>query len=548
MIPSYRSLHNKISKESSTRVLTRFDFVRIHHRTFHATAKREIIPLIGLAVVAIVGRYSYRALRRMEEEWEDYEEALKEYNAQNPGNIVRTGTGGASTAAKLIALPILGISTGSANTRISYLPTNATEPYIVENREGARRTPSFVLFENNSNVVPAAIGKMAKSKRYERSTQPSLSQVISPTTSLLQGKNVAQAQRAYQVLVRDLGLNALEKVLGASTSSSSGAPLFGSANGLYPVQPVITYPPTFKDSTVDQFVDAMDALTDSSTGIQYVSEPVAATVAANHFKLFAKASSTGAPTDGPILVMDIGGEGLSTCLVSPKNESILYHSQYPGMGVDTLVTAIVNVLVRDFYKISSSSTTNKDLKDIVQGDGTALQRLYDAAEDTLWELSSSKPGHRSQISIPYLSMDFQTRQPRHLNVGISSNLVEDELTHMLVNQLVKDKGNGEDVSSIQRRAALSSFIAQPSSISDIVSSVVTKVLEETNETPFKLRGVLLCGDGGRSPIYQSSVKKGLARVAGEQYTSDRLVIPSVEQVEELVVLGAALMGRRPGDQ
>ena len=49
-------------------------------RLFHATSRREIVPLVAAAVlIGVVGRYSYRALQRMDEEHEDYLDALEAY-------------------------------------------------------------------------------------------------------------------------------------------------------------------------------------------------------------------------------------------------------------------------------------------------------------------------------------------------------------------------------------------------------------------------------------------------------------------------------------
>ena len=48
-------------------------------RCFHPTAKREILPIIGLAVVAVVGRYSYLAVQRMNEDYEDYLDELESF-------------------------------------------------------------------------------------------------------------------------------------------------------------------------------------------------------------------------------------------------------------------------------------------------------------------------------------------------------------------------------------------------------------------------------------------------------------------------------------
>jgi hypothetical protein len=42
-------------------------------REFHASAKREVLPLIALAVVGVIGRYSVKAIARMNREQEEYD-------------------------------------------------------------------------------------------------------------------------------------------------------------------------------------------------------------------------------------------------------------------------------------------------------------------------------------------------------------------------------------------------------------------------------------------------------------------------------------------
>ena len=52
-------------------------------RMYHTTSKQEIVPLIGAAVVVFVmGRYSWRAWIRMEQEWDEYEWKLLQYERQ----------------------------------------------------------------------------------------------------------------------------------------------------------------------------------------------------------------------------------------------------------------------------------------------------------------------------------------------------------------------------------------------------------------------------------------------------------------------------------
>lgn len=496
---------------------------------YHATAKREIVPLIGVAVLAVVGRYSYRAVRRMQEEWEEYEEDLREYNVTNNNLSEDTSyTRGryAPQPKEITELPILGISIGTAYTRLSYLNNTPTAvgqaaktPLVIENREGSRRTPSLVLF-NNDGSDNYSWGQMAKSKRFQNRER-----IISPISEWKAltadnnlnnnhnnvSKRVAQAQQSCLIMTREVALNALQKILGESTTKAQQI-LFGET--YYNVHPVVTYPPSFdfSNSTAKSlFKDSIQSLAASNQTIQYISEPIAAITAAKHFRLLPKNTNN----DQPILVLDVGSDGLNISLVAAQQQKVLYHSFASDIGVDTLIRAIVDLCIHDFFPSYDAV------------DSMALQLLYNAAEDALSELSSSNNTRnlRAQISIPYISMDFQTRKPLHLSMGITSHLVEEEATRIILS--ANRYNNGSSTTTI----------------SDVLYSILLNFLEHAKITPFELDGVLLCGDGARSAIYQSCVKSALTAIAGDYFVSTKLIIPPNEEAEELVVIGSALAGR-----
>jgi hypothetical protein len=47
-----------------------------------ASSRITIDPLIGAAVIFGVGRYSWKALKRMDDEWEDYQWDLQQFDKQ----------------------------------------------------------------------------------------------------------------------------------------------------------------------------------------------------------------------------------------------------------------------------------------------------------------------------------------------------------------------------------------------------------------------------------------------------------------------------------
>jgi hypothetical protein len=78
-----------------------------------------------------------------------------------------------------------------------------------------------------------------------------------------------------------------------------------------------------------------------------------------------------------------------------------------------------------------------------------------------------------------------------------------------------------------------------------LSSVIAHTLERTSlNTPFALRAILLVGGGARIPLVRESMTQCVEYLAGDAYTSERLIMPEGEMGNELAVLGAAVWGSR----
>jgi hypothetical protein len=75
---------------TSARKILRAPAASLDYRDYHASAKREILPLVAAAAVLAIGRYSWRAMKRMEDEWEDYQWLLQEYEKKNGPVLVKS--------------------------------------------------------------------------------------------------------------------------------------------------------------------------------------------------------------------------------------------------------------------------------------------------------------------------------------------------------------------------------------------------------------------------------------------------------------------------
>lgn len=513
-----------------------------HRRAYHATPKREILPLIAVGV-GIIGMYSYRALKRMDQEWEDYQEDLIEYNLKHGIHDDGDTEGGSSpnqgegarvrqprANVNIFTGGKMAIDLGTLNIRIAHRSSTTSsssgEPSVVVNREGARATPNHILYETDGTFVT---GTLASSKLYERSGSNT---PVMNTGKILRGLGVGGGDDTsvnnfmIEQVISSSAKNALEQVIGGSKSAASSKTLFTIDSGMggYNVQPVFTYTPpsgsNHNENMKDEYRDAVKNIIVPDSITEFVPEPVCAVKGARYKNLLP--SNTTSP--GPVLVIDVGASATSFCIVGSdgQTQKVEYYSSLDGFGGETLVETVMNYLSKSFF-----GTKHTEVSDTM-----AIQRLYDASKDAILEFSggSKKNMGRVQINIPYLSVD-EKMQPRHLNEGLSDKVLEAEF-----NDMAKAIG----VENASQQNMLSQINQNPSDLSSLFSSMIMAILEKSNQNPFTLNSVLVVGGGCRSPILQNAIKAAVGNLAGEQFVQEKVVIPRDELIEELVVLGATL--------
>ena len=112
-----------------------------HVRLFHATRRQEIVPLIGAAVLVIIGRYSYRAIRRMEDEWDEYQWQLYEYEKQ------QHKTGSSGTPVTTLALDL-----GTIHLKLAQQQSQE-RPSICINNRGDRYQFNGVAYDEDLSLI-----------------------------------------------------------------------------------------------------------------------------------------------------------------------------------------------------------------------------------------------------------------------------------------------------------------------------------------------------------------------------------------------------------
>ena len=503
-------------------------------RYYHATTRKEILPLIAIGVGA-VGFYSIRALRRMDQDWEDHQESLREYNLEHgihddesdnltgePKAASNASASQSNNTANTFKGGTMVMDLGTLNIRIAYKPYSPvgnSKANVVVNREGARATPSCILYDPDGSFVT---GNLASAKLYERSKASN--PVVNPGKLLRGHQNgnradVSIKNQMIEEVISSCAKDALEQVLGSNKVSSGSKSLFSINSGMggYNVKPVFTYPPSYglnEEDCLKTYKDALGGLSFPDSIATFIPEPVSAVQAAKSLALLK------AP-EGPVLGGDVGAAPTTLSIVD--SGKIQYHSSLNGFGGETLINALMDYMSKEFY-----GRHHEDVDDQM-----GVQRLYDAAQGAIMEISSqSKKSHgRVQINIPFLSVD-EKMKPRHLNIGVSASVLEAEFNDMVAKEIVPQFAIKQDVLSLSMQ--------NPTDLSLLFSSMIMRVFEESNQNPFALNSLLVVGGGARSPIIQKAIRNACATLAGEQFVQDKVIVPKDELVEELVVLGGTV--------
>ena len=508
----------------------------IQNRSYHATNRNEILPFIAAGVLVGAGVYTFRTLQQIDTDWEDYYHDLEEYKAvtgidpeqqsSTDGSSAATNRSDNANLSSFFTGGTLAIDIGTSRLKLSHQPSlsknHNAKPSVIVDREGHRSTPAMARKKDGEDIL---VGRLAASRSFDTRG----GSIVHPQDVLL-GNNNEQTDAdndmaAIQQTLRDVASNALDQALGGSSTSvkTGNNPLFVldtsmSTPGSYNVRPIITYP---AQSAANHYQKALNGLTSPEGIAEYVSEPVAIVSGAEYYNLLPPTSNA----SSPVLVVDVGGTKTQVSMV--LGDEVLYSSSLP-FGGDTYIDLLVSKHAADFFGPSAEnddSSTDLSAKPKLN-DPTALQRLFEESTKSVHELSNKT---RSEINIPYLTMDPETRQPKHLEVGISRKVVESEFESWLENKLVPHLQQSSGSTSLSQALPL------PTSLPSLFSSVIMSVLEQTSMTPMQLRAILVVGGGARIPLVQSSMKESVGYLAGEL---DKLVIPDGELLGELCVLGA----------
>ena len=298
---------------------------------------------------------------------------------------------------------IIGIDLGTTNSCVAIM--EGTEPKVIENREGARTTPSMVAFTNKGERL---VGQPAKRQA-----------VTNPEGTLFAIKRLIGRRYNDKVVEKDKNLVPYKIVSGdngdawVEVRDEKYAPSQVSAFVLQKLKEdaesylgekvtdaIITVPAYFDDSQRQATKDAGKIA--GLNVLRIINEPTAAALS---YGLEKKKSGT-------IVVYDLGG-GTFDVSVLEIGDGVFEVKATNGdtfLGGEDFDMRVIDYLADEFKKENGI-----DLRQ----DRMALQRLKEAAEKAKIELSSQTS---TDVNLPFITAD--ATGPKHLNVTISRSKLE----------------------------------------------------------------------------------------------------------------------------
>ncbi|KAL3940906.1 MAG: hypothetical protein SGARI_000796 [Bacillariaceae sp.] len=455
-------------------------------RRFHATQRQEILPVVAGLTVLMIGRYSWKALNRMDQEYEDYLWELQRYERQRLKH------------ADAAEIPLtIGVDIGTMYLKLSRL--NGNQPELIETAQGDRYRFNGILVQEGGEIVT---GRTALDKFYYPLPLAASSDdnggnasgtVVLPYVELQQNTHSDAAELVQNVFLPAIA-EAVERVSSDAGSTSKDSKEEKAKSSL---RTVLTLPPVFYNSFGQSFFRNFH---DGSHHTITVPEPVAAIWGSQELGILPTPQSKDENASST-LVIDVGG--LSSTISLIRDDKLIYYTTLYKIGGESFVQQLVD---RVLTETGDETMTN---------DPMSLSLIQSSVRSSVLELVNKT---QSNVHIPYLFMGRNSNDP-HLDMSISRTVLE---------QSVQDFWNTEVVPELLDGGASALF-----------TSALTKVLEESNEVPSNIERILLVGGGSRHKLFEDAVKESIFALMGPSASSEKLVLPEASLRSELTALGAA---------
>jgi molecular chaperone DnaK (HSP70) len=501
-------------------------------RSFHSTRPQEILPLIVVGgALFLVGRYSYKALNRMEDEWEDYQWELLQYERAT----VRQ-------AESISSLPTtIGVDLGTVYLKLAHAHKDQPRPELVVTSQGDRyRFQGVVVQEqeeeqeqeqdDNMDVIT---GRPALEKFLYKSPQSTAKEAVvlpfqrlSTTTA---ANNKDSSRRMAQQVIVPAVREAMDRVaqrVGASHHDDDSQQVENvSSSSKNLVRTVLTLPPNlYRNHASSIFQNYPLQKENTGNTCLVIPDPVAAIWGAQALDLLAVPSHK---EDAPmILVVDVGGLTMTLSLV--QRDVVLASSTIDQVGGETYVQQLVQRIVSEAATSSSSSSTSMNL----ENDAISLALIQQQARTSVMELVQKK---QATVHIPFLFMGRRPNNP-HMDLTISRSTMEQDVQEYIrdsvISKLLTQHKNHSNTS------LLSQHMPTPTDLKSLVTSTVARLLEHSRTMPTNITNILFVGGGARHELFVTHCHEGLWALMGPTL-SEKFILPNASVRAELVALGAA---------
>lgn len=324
---------------------------------------------------------------------------------------------------------ILGIDLGTTNSAMAIVEGGS--PEIVENKEGARTTPSMVAISKSGETL---VGLLSKRQA-----------VTNPENTLFSIKRLIGRNFEDEEVQRDLKLlpykiqksNGGVKVkMGEKeyTPQEISAMILGKLKadaeeklGEKVEEAVITVPAYFDDSQRKATKEAGEIAGLNVRRI--INEPTAAALAYGFGKTAKNGSSR---KDEKIVVYDLGGGTFDVSILEVGDDTVEVKSTNGDthLGGDDFDQIIINWIINEFKKQEGLDLGKDPL---------ALQRIKEAAEKAKIELSTAM---ETEINQPFITTD--ANGPKHLVMKLTRAKMEDLVRDLIEKTLEPTKKALED--------------------------------------------------------------------------------------------------------
>lgn len=454
-------------------------------RLFHSTSKNEILPFLAVGgAVLVIGRYSWKALDRMDDEWEDYQYQLKQYERQRLKDAENSDKP-----------TTIGVDVGSLFLKLSTLSAN--KPELVTTSQGDRYRFTGILTGGDENSDEFITGNPALEKFFY---QPLDQKSTLEEPFILPYRELQKASQAdASSLVQKVFVPAVREAMERLSSSNA-------LEGGQTLRTVLTLPPTFYNKHGETIFQNYHDDTHHTTTVP---DPVAAIWGAQVLDLIPTPQSKEDPTSS-ILVVDVGG--LVTTISLVRNDMVVASCTLDNIGGESYVQQLVYRILKE----AEDETMNTD--------AMVLSLIHTSARSSTLELVNKT---QSKVHIPFLFMGRKENDP-HLDMTISRTVLE---------QTVQDYWTSHVIPKLVDDGVLSAALPPPTNPASLFTSAVTRVLEDAQETPNGIQHILMVGGGSKHKLLEQACKDGIEALMGPSH--GKIILPETSLRAELTVLGAS---------